>query len=395
MHDYAKVVLKKGRDAAIRRRHPWVFSGAVQSIEGKPVDGDTVAVHAANGDFLALGHYQDGSILIRILHFFSKRALDQAFWNERMENAFGLRKALLLANVSHTNAFRLIHGEGDGLPGLVIDVYNNTAVVQAHSIGMHRNTESIVEALRTVLGEKLTAIYDKSAESLPPNYAATIQNGYLWQKSEPDVILENGNQFYVDWETGQKTGFFLDQRDNRNLVGRYAVGKRTLNCFCYSGGFSVYALKAGASHVDSVDASAKAITWTDNNVALNECSDKHESHVSDVLKFLQKTTEPYELMVLDPPAYAKHLTAKHNAVQGYKRLNTEGMRRIVKGGILFTFSCSQVIDRELFYNTIVAAAIEAGRNVRVLHHLSQSSDHPVSIFHPEGSYLKGLVLQID
>ena len=306
-----------------------------------------------------------------------------------------MRQALQLTESATTNAYRLVHGEGDGLPGLVIDIYADTAVVQAHSIGMHRERDYIAAALRQIYGSRLRAIYDKSAESLPPDYASAHTNGYLWGEAAPHAILENGNTFQVDWETGQKTGFFLDQRENRALVAHYAKGKRLLNAFCYSGGFSVYALQAGALWVDSVDASAKAIALTEQNITLNGENDCHTTHTSDVLQFLKRNETPYEVMILDPPAYAKHLNAKHNAIQGYKRLNEQGMRAIAPGGILFTFSCSQVIDRDLFYNTIVAAALEAGRNVRVLHHLSQPPDHPVSLFHSEGAYLKGLVLQVE
>ncbi len=398
MNQYNIIQLKKGKDAAIARRHPWVFSGAIQKIIGNPADGDIVEVQAANGDFLALGHWQEGgSISVRMFQFGEFKTIDADFWIEKLNSAYNLRKTLYLNDNPSTNAFRLVHGEGDGLPGLIIDIYKNTAVLQAHSIGMHRERHFIAAALQELFGKKLTAVYDKSSESLPSNYAKTIKNGYIFGENEATgtLITENNNHFQVDWETGQKTGFFLDQRENRALLGRYSVGKRVLNSFCYSGGFSVYALQAGASWVDSVDASARAVTWTNENVAHNVADAKHAAHISDVLKYLQQNTEPYEVMVLDPPAYAKHLNAKHNAVQGYKRLNALGMKNIAKGGILFTFSCSQVIDRELFYNTIVAAALEAGRSVRVLHHLSQPPDHPVSMFHPEGSYLKGLVLQVE
>ncbi len=394
--DYNIIQLKKGKDAAIARRHPWVFSGAIQKIMGSPEDGDVVEVQASNGHFLALGHWQQGgSISVRLFQFGEFREIDADFWMQKLESAYKLRQTLNLTQNAATNAYRLVHGEGDGLPGLIIDIYKNTAVVQAHSIGMHRERHFIADALRQLYGERLQAVYDKSSESLPGDYAKTIKNGYLYGESMATVIAENNNSFQVDWETGQKTGFFLDQRDNRALLGKYSAGKRVLNSFCYSGGFSVYALQAGATWVDSVDASARAISWTEDNVKHNVADANHAAHTSDVLKFLQQTTEPYEVIVLDPPAYAKHLNAKHNAVQGYKRLNALGIKNIVKGGILFTFSCSQVIDRELFYNTIVAAALEAGRSVRVLHHLSQPPDHPVSMFHPEGSYLKGLVLQVE
>lgn len=389
-----KIELKRGKEAAVLRRHPWIFSGAIHKIHGAVADGDFVEVTAADGTFLASGHYQNGSIMVRLLSF-TPTELDQNFWVEKLQMAFDLRTTLRLTDNAATNCYRLTHGEGDGLSGLIIDVYGSTAVLQAHTIGMHKASKNIATALKTVMGDRLTAIFDKSCESLPPDYAATISNSYILGAGEPSVVLENGNSFVVDWESGQKTGFFLDQRNNRALVGQYARGKRMLNAFCYSGGFSIYALREGATFVDSVDASARAIEWVNRNAELNNTTENHAAHTSDVIKFLQQTTEPYEVMVLDPPAFAKHLSAKHKAVQGYKRLNVEGMKKITKGGILFTFSCSQVIDRELFYNTIVAAALEAGRSVRVLHHLSQPPDHPVSMSHPEGSYLKGLVLHIE
>ena len=397
MIEYPIIQLKKGKDAAVVRRHPWVFSGAIQNVSGNPSDGDVVEIQAVNGKFLALGHWQEGgSISVRVFEFDAFTEINEAFWIEKLHSAYQLRQLLDLTNNAATNAYRLVHGEGDGLPGLIIDIYKNTAVLQAHSIGMHRERLVIAAALSSIFEGKLLAIYDKSSESLPSEYAKTIDNGYLLGQASATAVSENGNLFQVNWETGQKTGFFLDQRNNRALVAQYAKGKRVLNSFCYSGGFSVYALQAGAAWVDSVDASAKAIDWTTQNVALNlPEATNHAAHTSDVLKFLQQNTEPYEVMILDPPAYAKHLNAKHNAVQGYKRLNMLGIKNLKKGGILFTFSCSQVIDRELFYHTIVSAALESGRSARVLHHLSQPPDHPVSMFHPEGNYLKGLVLQVE
>lgn len=397
MIDYPIIQLKKGKDAAIARRHPWVFSGAIQNISGNPSDGDVVEIQAVNGKFLALGHWQEGgSISVRVFEFDAFTEINEAFWIEKLSSAYQLRQLLSLTDNPTTDAYRLVHGEGDGLPGLIIDIYKNTAVLQAHSIGMHRERLVIAAALASIFEGKLLAIYDKSSESLPSEYAKTVENGYLLGQSTATPVSENGNLFEVNWETGQKTGFFLDQRNNRALVAQYAKGKRVLNSFCYSGGFSVYALQAGAAWVDSVDASAKAIDWTMQNVAINlPEATNHAAHTSDVLKFLQQNTDPYEVMILDPPAYAKHLSAKHNAVQGYKRLNMLGIKNLKKGGILFTFSCSQVIDRELFYHTIVSAVLESGRSARVLHHLSQPPDHPVSMFHPEGSYLKGLVLQIE
>ncbi|GAB3901288.1 class I SAM-dependent rRNA methyltransferase [Larkinella knui] len=391
-----KIYLRPGREEAIRRFHPWVFSGAVSRTEGDPQDGDVVEVLDKKGTYLATGHFHNGSILVRIFSF-EPVIPDVAYWTAKLANIRRIRTALL---PPHTNCFRLVHGEGDGCTGLIIDLYNGVAVLQAHSIGMHRERSLITEALKNVFGNELLAVYDKSAETLPDDYAATIQNAYRYGCTDvPHEVEENGHRFLVDWISGQKTGFFLDQRDNRKLLAHYSAGKKVLNAFCYSGGFSVYALKAGAALVHSVDASQKAIDLTNRNVTLNfgdsPVAERHQAYADDVMKYLHAHDEPYDVMVLDPPAYAKSLSARHRAVQGYKRLNAEGLRRIAKGGILFTFSCSQVIDRELFYNTIVAAAIEAGRQVRVLHHLSQPADHPVNLFHPEGGYLKGLVLWVE
>jgi len=409
----SKIYLQNGRDEAVRRFHPWVFSGAIGRYEGNPQDGDVVEVYDRKGHYLATGHYHDGSIAVRIFSFAATEegpvTPDVDYWTRKLTGIRSVRQAIIPAD---TNCYRLVHGEGDGCTGLIIDVYNGVAVVQAHSIGMHRERQLITDALKQVLGDELTAVYDKSAETLPEQYGQTVQNGYLFGQVEtPHPVLENGHTFMVDWITGQKTGFFLDQRDNRYLLSRYAKGKKVLNAFCYSGGFSIYALKAGARAVHSVDVSQKAIELTNRNVAANfDQADAHDSYADDVMHFLKARTrahetpdedepsaedEQYDVVILDPPAYAKSLSARHRAVQGYKRLNAEGLRRVAKGGILFTFSCSQVVDRELFYNTIVAAAIEAGRQVRVLHHLSQPADHPVSLFHPEGGYLKGLVLWVE
>lgn len=391
-----RIWLKPGKDAALKRFHPWVFSGAVKKSEGPPHDGEVVEVCDHLGQFLAIGHFQDSSICVRILAYESI-PIDLPFWVAKFRAALHYRRQIGLIQRSDTNCFRLIHAEGDGLPGLIVDVYDRTAVVQCHSIGMHLARELIATALQEVLGRQLEAVYDKSAESLPDRYAATIQNGYLFGHSTHRIAVENGHSFLVDWEEGQKTGFFLDQRDNRHLVGIYAAGKTVLNAFCYSGGFSAYALHAGALHVDSVDVSKKAIELTDKNMALNQLNlERHKSYCSDVIPFLRQAPDhAYDLMVVDPPAFAKNLDKRHNAVQGYKRLNALAINKIKPGGILFTFSCSQVVDETLFYNTIVAAALEGGRRARVMHRLSQPADHPVSCFHPEGAYLKGLVLYID
>ena len=394
---YPKIYIKSGKEDALLRKHPWVFSGAIGKIEGKPEDGDIVSVHRKDGDFLAIGHYHDGSIAVRIFSF-EPVVPNADFWKNKLQKAWKLRQTLGLADNPNTNCFRVVHGEGDGLPGLIMDYYAGVVVFQAHSIGMHRCRTEIIEGLKACLGYKLMAVYDKSQLTLPPIYAKTVQDGLVFGtiEAEHTIVKENGLSFDVNWVTGQKTGFFLDQRDNRALLGKFAHGKTVLNAFCYSGGFSVYALEAGAKLVDSVDSSAKAMELVDRNVEINGfAGEKHRSHSQDVLKFLQNTDQQYEVMILDPPAYAKSLDKRHAAIQGYKRLNIEGMKKVAPGGILMTFSCSQVVDRQLFYGAITAAAIEAGRNVRVLQHISQPMDHPVSIFHPEGSYLKGLVLYVE
>ena len=385
-----KIFLKPKKEEALRRKHPWIFSGAIQRMEGKPNDGDRVEVLGSQGQFLALGHYHGGSIAVRILSF-EQTAIDQHFWNARLAAAANYRRQLGLPN-KLTNCYRLVHGEGDGLPGLVVDVYDKTAVMQCHSIGMHREGEHIVAAIKKVLPD-VEAVFDKSKLALSERYAATVEDGYLFGEADENEVVENGHRFFVDWENGQKTGFFLDQRDNRELLKKYVAGKKVLNAFCYSGGFSVYALQAGAAEVHSIDISKKAMEWTEKNIALNPCQAPHQPITGSVLEFL-KNADPYDVMVVDPPAFAKNISKRHNAVQGYKRLNALAMQRLSLGGILFTFSCSQVIDRQLFYNTMVAAAIEAGREVRVMRHLSQPADHPVNIFHPEGAYLKGLVLRV-
>ncbi len=389
-----KIFLKPKKDEPLRRFHPWVFSGAIKKMEGEPADGDQVEVFSHDGEFLAKGHFHHGSIAIRIFSF-EQTSADHSFWKNRLANALHYRKTLGLAGNPQTNCYRIIHAEGDGLPGLIIDVYGKTAVIQCHSVGMHRDKMLIVNALNEVLSGEIEAVFDKSKETLPPNYAAGVANGYLSGKSAPHVVLENGHRFYVDWETGQKTGFFLDQRDNRQLLTQFAAGKTVLNAFCYSGGFSIYALAAGAASVVSVDVSQKAIDWTEKNVSENGFeAARHQSLAEDIQKYLKDCPE-FEVMVVDPPAFAKSIEKRHNAVQGYKRLNIAALQKIAPGGILFTFSCSQVVDRALFYNTITAAAIEAGRQVKVMRHLSQPADHPVSLFHPEGAYLKGLALYVE
>ncbi len=391
-----KITLKKGREVALQRFHPWIFSGAIFQPEKLDItEGELVEIVDARQDFLCIGYYSSGSIAIRVLSF-DNIEIDQTFWNQRLQNALHLRTRLgMTVDSQMTNCFRLVHGEGDGVSGLVIDMYGSVAVVQCHAIGIYRQLAAISTALQHIFGDKLTAIYDKSSETLPPQYST---NRYLFGASEiPKMVFENGQKFNINWETGQKTGFFLDQRDNRKLLERYSEGKNVLNAFCYSGGFSIFALASGAESVCSVDVSGKAIDLTNQNVALNFSNlseNKHVSKAEDVLQFLKDNEQIFDVMVVDPPAFAKSVAKRHNAVQAYKRLNAMAIRQISTGGILFTFSCSQVVDRALFYDTITAAAIEAGRKVRVLHHLTQPADHPVNIFHPEGSYLKGLVLEI-
>lgn len=395
-----KIYLKPGKETPVLRNHPWVFSGAIARTEGQHTEGDIAEVYARNGQLLGVGHFHYGSLAVRLLSFGEADLQSPDFWVEKLSRALQVRHWTIADTPADQAGFRLVHGEGDGLSGLIVDVYGSTAVVQCHSIGMHRQRHLIADALRAVLGEKLTAVYDKSADALPPKYAENQQNSYLWSSTpEPQgttVICENGALFRVDWEAGQKTGFFLDQRDNRRLLQHYVQGKSVLNTFCYTGGFSCYALRAGARLVHSVDASVRAMDMTAQNVALNApYPGQHEGFTDDVLQFLKNTDTRYEVMVVDPPAYAKSLDKRHNAVQGYIRLNQAALTKVAPGGILFTFSCSQVVDRELFYHTVAAAAMEVGRPVRVLHHLSQSADHPVSMFHPEGAYLKGLVLHVE
>ncbi len=392
-----KVFLKKGKSDALKRFHPWIFSGAVGRAEGTPKDGDLVEVWPDEKRAAAVGYWGEGSIAIRILSF-EPTQIDAAFWKEKLARAFQYRKALGLTDGGETNCYRLLFAEGDGVPGLIVDVYGSVAVVQCHSAGIYRQKKGIVDALVENYGERLTAIYDKSYETLPAPFTVSdgVKNGYLIGGSTvPMVVRENKLQFLVDWETGQKTGFFLDQRDNRRQVGRYAPGKTVLNAFCYTGGFSVYALAAGAREVLSVDVSARAMALTDQNIALNGFADRHTSLTADVMDYLKNTEQTFDLIVVDPPAFAKTIAKRHNAVQAYKRLNALAIKRINPGGFLFTFSCSQVVDEELFYNTLVAAALEAGRQIRVMRRLGQPADHPVNIFHPEGSYLKGLALYVE
>jgi len=418
--NYPKLILNKDKDQSIRREHPWIFSGAINKIIGEAKEGDIVEVFSNKDEYLATGHYQPATIAVRVFSF-EQKIIDLDFWKQKIQNAFDYRKQLGLTNNSNTNAYRLVNAEGDGMPAMIIDFYNGTAVLQTHSAGMHRIKNDIVMALQEIYGDKLKAVYDKTEppHPNPPQKGEEFENKYLFGKSENTVIAEYGNKFIVDCEGGQKTGFFIDQRANRKLLSIYVKGKSVLNAFCYTGGFSVYAMNAGAAVVHSVDSSQRAIELTERNMLLsNELntppltppknrrgnSGIHQSFVVDVFDFLKTANHLpigedgrgcYDIIILDPPAFAKHKNSSHNAVQGYKRINMEAMKRIKKGGLIFTFSCSQVINRNLFYNTIISAAIEANRKVRVVHHLSASPDHPVNIFHPEGEYLKGLVLQVE
>ncbi len=396
---YPKIILKAQKVAAVHRRHPWIFSGAIQKIIGKPQEGDIVSVYTPQREHLATGYYaKKGSISVRILTF-EEEAIDLQFWTQKLQKAYDFRKSVGLIGNKATNVFRLINAEGDGTSGLIVDYYNGTAVLQAHSVGIYRQRHQIAKALQQVFRNQLQAIYDKSLTSNSKANADTsppIEN-YLLGKLEEKTVIENGHAFKVDWEKGQKTGFFIDQRDNRQLLSQYVKGKSVLNTFCYSGGFSVYALKAGASLVHSVDSSQKAIDWTNENLTLNQIGgeeNRHQAYTADVMQFFNDLPQAYDVMVLDPPAFAKSLKARHRAMKAYKRLNAKALKQIKSGGILFTFSCSGVVERKLFEDAVRAAAIEVGREIRILHYLSQPADHPVNIFHAEGHYLKGLVLYV-
>lgn len=388
------IVLKPKKEESLLRFHPWVFSGAIQKIEGKPAEGDMVEVLDCNRNYLATGHYQIGSIAVRIVSFHQEE-INDAFWKSKIQKAYSLRSAIGLV-ADNNNTYRLIHGEGDSLPGLIIDVYDDTAVMQAHSVGMHYIRETIARAIVEVI-PTVKNVYYKSETTLPFKAPVQPEDGYLIGKdSQKYTAKENGLLFNVDWLRGQKTGFFVDQRDNRALLERYAAGKSVLNMFCYTGGFSVYAMRGGANLVHSVDSSAKAIELTNKNVELNFPNDsRHASFAEDAFKYLNANEHKYDVIILDPPAFAKHRDALRNALKGYKRLNAKGFEAIKPGGIMFTFSCSQVVTKEQFRLAVFSAAAETGRNVRILHQLTQPADHPVNIYHPEGEYLKGLVLWVE
>jgi 23S rRNA (cytosine1962-C5)-methyltransferase len=430
MSKFARILLKPGKEAAVKRFHPWIFSGAIEKIEGAPREGDIIEVLGARREFLALGHYLPGSIAVKIFSFEAVEVNDD-FWKAKMKMAFGLRSRLGLTEGTVANAYRLVFSEGDGLPGLIIDFYDGVAVIQAHSIGMHRLLPVFTEALRELYGEKLIAVYDKSSETmeksklitrnsklflrsqnepgtevadspvhpstrLPLSHPDSFSDQFLFGSSGPVEILETGHHFSVDFIRGQKTGFFLDQRGNRMFAQFYAKGKTVLNAFCYSGAFSVYALKGGATRVHSIDSSRQAIEWTTQNIKLNGCDEtRHRSEVGDVKRFLVETQEKYDMIILDPPAFAKTHHVTNNALHAYVHINAEAIKCLNPGGILFTFSCSQPISREMFRSAIQSAAIQTGRQVRILHQLSQGPDHPVSICHPEGEYLKGLILAVE
>ena len=394
---YKQVYLKPKKEESIKRFHPWIFSGAIARINGTPEEGEIVEVYDSNGNFLALGHCQIGSIAVRILTFENEK-IDLHFWENRFEKAYKLRESLFITKNPDNNIYRLVHGEGDNMPGLIVDIYGKTAVIQAHSPGMHYAREELVKALKNVLNDSVNSIYYKSDTTLPYKAELNAINEYLSGETEnsSNIAMENGLRFYIDWEKGQKTGFFIDQRDNRKLVEKYAQNKSVLNMFCYTGGFSVFALHGGAKLVHSVDSSTKAMDLTDKNIKLNfPDDDRHQSFSEDAFRFLEKMDEKYDLIILDPPAFAKHRNALKNALQGYRKLNALAIEKIEPGGILFTFSCSQAVSKDNFRLAVLSAAVKAKRNVKIIHQLTQAADHPISIYHPEGEYIKGLVLKIE
>ena len=392
---YKQIFLKRGKEESLKRFHPWIFSGAIHHMDDGIEEGETVRVITAAGEFIAVGHYQIGSIAVRVLSF-EDIEINTDFWCERLQSALDVRIGVGIADSPTNNTYRLVHGEGDYLPGLVIDCYGSTAVMQAHSVGMHVCRNDICQALVQVMGDRIANVYYKSETTLPYKADLHQENGFLVGGDASNVAMENGLKFHIDWLRGQKTGFFVDQRENRSLLEQYAKGKSVLNMFCYTGGFSVYAMRGDAKQVHSVDSSAKAIELTNDNVALNFPGDaRHEAFCEDAFKYLDEHDQQYDLIVLDPPAFAKHRAALRNALKGYTRLNVKGLQRIKKGGILFTFSCSQVVTKDNFRNAVFTAAAQVGRKVRILHQLHQPADHPINIYHPEGEYLKGLVLYVE
>lgn len=394
---YKSVYLKKGKEESLNRFHPWIFSGAIHHMEEGIEEGDIVNVFTAMNDFIAVGHYQIGSIAVRVLSF-SEEEINHSFWCSHLESALKMRQRIGIADNDNNNTYRLVHGEGDALPGLIIDCYGETMVMQAHSVGMHASRKAVCRALVEVMGNRMKHVYYKSETTLPFKAELEQENDFIHGGTDNDIAIENGLKFHVDWLHGQKTGFFIDQRENRSLLEHYAKDKSVLNMFCYTGGFSVYAMRGQAKMVHSVDSSAKAIELTNRNIDLNFPGDKsHEAFCEDAFKYLDNTdnANKYDLIVLDPPAFAKHRKALHNALKGYTRLNVKGLQRIKQGGILFTFSCSQIVSKENFRNAVFTAAAQAGRKVRILHQLHQPADHPINIYHPEGEYLKGLVLYVE
>ena len=388
------IYLKRGKEESLRRFHPWIFSGAIHHIDEEPQEGETVKVFTSEGEYIATGHYQIGSIMVRVLSF-NDETIDKDFYSKMLATALDVRHRIGVIG-GNNNTYRLVHGEGDNLPGLVIDIYGNTAVMQAHSVGMHRDREIIAQALKDVMGDTIQNIFYKSETTLPFKADLGQENGFLLGGDTEDVAMEKGLKFHVDWLKGQKTGFFIDQRDNRCLLEQYSKGRKVLNMFCYTGGFSFYAMRGGAELVHSVDSSQKAIDLTNANVELNFPDDpRHEAFTEDAFKFLDTMTTPYDLIILDPPAFAKHKDALRNALKGYTRLNRKAFEKIQRGGIVFTFSCSQAVSKDQFRTAVFTAAASAGRNVRILHQLHQPADHPVNIYHPEGEYLKGLVLYVE
>ena len=391
-----KLYLKPGKEESLKRFHPWIFSGAIARMEGTPQEGETVEVYTSKNKFIAKGHYQIGSIAVRVLTFRQDEAIDKAFWMRRLSAARLMRQSIGLASRPDNDTYRLVHGEGDNLPGLVIDIYAHTAVMQAHSAGMHLERMTIAQALQEVMQGQIDNIYYKSETTLPFKADLYPENGFLVGGSTDNIATEYGLKFHIDWLKGQKTGFFVDQRENRSLLERYAAGRHVLNMFCYTGGFSVYAMRGGAQLVHSVDSSAKAIDLTNQNVDLNFPDDtRHAAFAEDAFKYLDHMGDRYDLIILDPPAFAKHRDALRNALQGYRKLNARAFEKIKPGGILFTFSCSQAVSKENFRTAVFTAAAMSGRSVRILHQLTQPADHPVNIYHPEGEYLKGLVLYVE
>ena len=392
-----KIYLKPGKEESLKRFHPWVFSGAIARMDGEPEEGEVVEVYTAQKEFIAKGHFQIGSIAVRVLTFRPDENIDAGFWRRKLQTALDMRRGIGLVGRADNNTYRLVHGEGDNLPGLVVDIYARTAVMQAHSAGMHLDRMAIAEALSEVMQDGVDNIYYKSETTLPYKADLFPENGFLRGGSADNIAMEYGLKFHIDWLKGQKTGFFVDQRENRALLERYACGRRVLNMFCYTGGFSVYAMRGGALSVHSVDSSAKAIDLTNKNIALNFPDDpRHTAYAEDAFKFLDRMEQgAYDLIVLDPPAFAKHRDALRNALQGYRKLNARAFEKIRPGGILFTFSCSQAVNKDQFRMAVFTAAAQSGRSVRILHQLTQPADHPVNIYHPEGEYLKGLVLYVE